>query len=68
MLARVNTGGEQVAAIYSLIGTAKLIGLNPETYLTYVFDHIADHPSKRVAELLLWNLAALLQTDQRLAA
>ena len=70
LFAGSDAGGERAAAIYSLIGTAKLIGLNPEAYLTYVLEHIAEHPIKRVAELLPWNLAEQLQiqSDQRLAA
>ena len=70
LFAGSDAGGERAAAIYSLIGTAKLIGLNPEAYLTYVLEHIAEHPINRVAELLPWNLAEQLQmlTVQRLAA
>ena len=70
MFAGSDAGGERAAAIYSLIGTAKLIGLNPEAYLTYVLEHIAEHPINRVKELLPWNLAEQLQvqTEQRLAA
>ena len=70
MFAGSDAGGERAAAIYSLIGTAKLIGLNPEAYLAYVLEHIAEHPIKRVKELLPWNLAEQLQvqTEQRLAA
>ena len=70
LFAGSDAGGERAAAIYSLIGTAKLIGLNPEAYLTYVLEHIAEHPINRVAELLPWNLAEQfqIQTDQRLAA
>ena len=63
-----DAGGERAAAIYSLIGSAKLIGLNPEAYLTHVLTHIAEHLIKRVAELLPWNLAEQLQPEQRLAA
>ena len=63
-----DAGGERAAAIYSLIGSAKLIGLNPEAYLTHVFTHIAEYPIKRIADLLPWNLAEQLQPDQRLAA
>ncbi len=63
-----DAGGERAAAIYSLIGSAKLIGLNPEAYLTHVLTHIAEHPIKRIAELLPWNLVEQLQPDQRLAA
>jgi transposase len=55
-----DTGGERAEIIYSLIGTAKLNGLNPEAYLRYVLERIADHPINRVAELLPWNVAAKL--------
>jgi len=44
-----------VAAIYSLIESAKLNGLNPQHYLTDVLVRIADHPARRIAELLPWN-------------
>ena len=33
--------GERTAAIYSLLGTAKLNGINPERYLRYVLTHIS---------------------------
>jgi hypothetical protein len=36
--------GERAAAIYTLLGTAKLNDLNPETYLHYALERIADHP------------------------
>jgi transposase len=70
LFAGSDAGGERAAAIYSLIGTAKLNGLNPEAYLGYVLERIAEHPIKRVAELLPWNVAVQLQQqrEQRLAA
>jgi IS66 C-terminal element len=37
-------GGERAAAIYSLIGTAKLNDLDPESYLRNVLSRIADYP------------------------
>jgi len=56
LFAGSDAGGERAAAIYSLIGTAKLNGLNPEAYLREVLTRIADLPITRIAELLPWNL------------
>jgi len=53
-----DAGGERAAAIYSLLGTAKLNGLDPELYLRRVLEQIADHPINRIQELLPWNVAA----------
>jgi len=49
-------GGERAAAIYSLLGSAKLNGIDPQVYLTSVLRRIADHPINRIDELLPWNL------------
>ncbi len=57
LFAGSDAGGERAAAIYSLIGTAKLNGLDPESYLRNVLSRIADHPINRIEELLPWNLA-----------
>lgn len=40
-----DSGSERVAVIYSLRGTAKLNGVDPEAWLRHVLTHIADHPS-----------------------
>ena len=56
LFAGSDAGGERAAAIYSLIGSAKLSGIDPEAYLTTVLRRIADHPINRIEELLPWNL------------
>ena len=65
-----DAGGERAAGIYSLIGTAKLNGLDPEADLRYLLERIAEHPINRIEELLPWAIADALQleTQQRLAA
>ncbi len=50
-------GGERAAAMYSLIGTAKLNGLDPQAYLRYVLERIGELPINRIDELLPWNIA-----------
>ncbi len=57
LFAGSDTGGERAAAIYSLIETARLNGIDPEAYLRSVITRIADHPINRIAELLPWNWA-----------
>jgi hypothetical protein len=68
LFARSDAGGEHAAALYSLIGTAKLNGIDPEAYLRHVLERIADHPINRVDELLPWKIVTQLQNDDRLAA
>ncbi len=50
-----DAGGDSAAAIYSLLGTAKLNGHNLEAYLREVLTRLADHPINRITELLPWN-------------
>jgi len=56
LFAGSDNGGEHAASMYSLIGSAKLNGINPEAYLRTVLTRIADHPINRIEELLPWNL------------
>ena len=42
--------------MYSLLGSAKLNGLDPEIYLHHVLERIADHPISNINHLLPWNL------------
>lgn len=55
LFAGADSGGERAAAIYSLIGTAKLNGVAPEACLRHVLTHITDHPVNRVDDFLPWN-------------
>jgi transposase len=56
LFAGSDVGGERAAAIYSLIGTAKLNGRDPEAYLREVLTRIADHPITHIEELLPWHV------------
>jgi len=60
LFAGSDDGGERAAAIYSLLGTAQLNGLNVEAYLRHVLERLPDHPVNRVDELLPWAIAAEL--------
>lgn len=57
LFAGADSGGERAAAMYSLIGTAKLNGMDPEAYLRHVLGRIAEHPINRINDLLPWNVA-----------
>src|SRR5260370_969740 len=50
-----DAGGERAAAIYGLIGTAKLNGLNPEAYLRELLSPIAHHPINPIEKLFPCN-------------
>jgi hypothetical protein len=48
-------GGRRAAAMYSLIVTAKMNGVDPQAWLADVLARIATHPAHRLDELLPWN-------------
>lgn len=55
LFAGADCGGERAAAMYSLIESAKLNGVNPQQWLTDVLDRIGKgHPINRIDELLPW--------------
>jgi transposase len=68
LFAGSDRGGESAAAIYSLIGTAKLNGIDPQSYLQNVLSRIADQPVNRIEDLLPWKLAADRAEGSRHAA
>jgi len=55
LFAGSDAGGRRAAAMYSLIESAKLNGVNPQHYLADVLTRIADHPARRIDELLPSN-------------
>lgn len=58
-----DAGGQTAAVMYTLLGTAKLNGINPQRYLRHVLERIAEHPSNRIDELLPWAVAAKWADD-----
>jgi hypothetical protein len=49
-------GGWKAAAIaYTLIETAKMNNVDPEAWLTWVFQHLPDRKINRIDELMPWN-------------
>ena len=56
LFAGSKAGGERAAAIYTVIETAKLNGLEPQAYIADVIAKIADGwPASRWDELMPWN-------------
>jgi len=48
-------GGRRAAAMYSLVVTCKMNGVDPQAWLADVLSRIAAHPAHRLNELLPWN-------------
>lgn len=52
LFAGSDTGGDRAAAIYTIVQTAKLNGVNPEAYLRDTLTRIADgHPINQIDPL-----------------
>jgi transposase len=59
LFAGSDSGGQRAASIYTLVMTARLNGLNPETYLKEVLTKIAEgHTINRIDELMPWRMTA----------
>jgi transposase len=61
-------GGRRAAALYSLIVTAKMNGVDPQVWLADVLTRIAAHPSHRLDEMLPWNWTPVASTTSAQAA
>src|SRR5207253_10099065 len=66
LFAGSDRGGERAAAMYTLIATAKLNGIDPQAWLDDVLRRIADHPASRLDQLLPWHWKA--RAEQAAAA
>ena len=55
LFAGSDRGGQRAAAMYTLIATAKLNDVDPQAWLADVLRRIADHPARRLKELLPWH-------------
>ncbi len=55
LFAGSDAGGRRAAAMYSMIESAKLNGLNPQLYIADLLTRIADHPARHIVQLLPWN-------------
>jgi hypothetical protein len=67
LFAGSDRGGERAALMYTLIVTAKMNDVDPQAWLADVLARIADHPARRLDELLPWNWKTA-QAAQTLAA
>ena len=57
LFAGSDTGGDRAAAIYTIVQTAKLNGVNPEAYLKDTLAKIAEgHPINKVDQLMPWQM------------
>ena len=55
LFAGSDRGGDRAALMYTLIVTAKMNDVDPQAWLADVLARIAEHPARRLDELLPWN-------------
>jgi transposase len=53
-----DVAGENLAALYSLIATCEVNGVNPVEYIADVLMRVQSHPASRIDELLPHNWTA----------
>lgn len=63
LFAGSDAGGERAAVLYSLIGTCRVNGVEPEAWLRYVLTHVQDWPVNRLRDLLPWRFTAENSND-----
>ena len=64
LFAGSDRGGRRAAAIYTLIGAAKLNDVDPQAWLADVLGRIAETPQSQLDELLPWNWVPEHKFDQ----
>jgi transposase len=67
LFAGSDRGGQRAAAIYSLIVTAKMNDVDPQAWLGDVLARIAEHPARKIDELLPWNWKPLAPVRRQAA-
>ncbi len=60
-------GGDRAAAMYTLIQTCRLNGVDPHAWLADIIARISDHPQTRLHELLPWEWKARQAAPQPIA-
>jgi len=58
LFAGSDRGGDRAAVMLTLIGTAKLNDIDPQAWLADVLKRIAEHPAKKLDQLLPWQWKA----------
>jgi transposase len=59
LFAGSDSGGDRAASMHTIFQTAKLNGINPESYMRDTLTKIAEgHPINRIDELLPWRVAS----------
>jgi hypothetical protein len=55
LFAGSDRGGQRAAVMYTLIVTAKMNDVDPQAWLADVLERIAEHPARKLDDLLPWN-------------